>query len=462
MSLGAETVVGELHRTVVDIVGSPAEKGGWPGIYTTRLPPRPFVQHEGGGGWGLVLSTQWGLDKAAVLVDVGTGSVQRLSELGVSVAVNVVLSCRERTDIAGEATTEATTEAMPLHSSAVIGIASSPLTSPWVFRMEVGDLKGDLKGDHHPTHPLSVPALDLSREMQVESFAGDWGEYLILTPALAPAGHEATAEAAEAAEATAETTAARAALPMVVFPHGGPHSSFATSWMPGPSLLVLHGGFGLVFANYRGSTGQGEDALNSLPGQIGTNDVADCLAMMDDANARGYGTPAAQWCVVGGSHGGFLSCQLTSQPQCCDRFRATAMRNPVTDLTTMIGTSDIEDWVAFEGGVGENFPDEAVVAAGGVGTSAFGRGLREEDVARLWRRSPMSTVSNVTCRSLILLGADDLRVPPTQGKQWARQLRTRGKEVACVIYPDNNHPLAAPFANYDVWVRSVEWLQIGL
>jgi hypothetical protein len=27
------------------------------------------------------------------------------------------------------------------------------------------------------------------------------------------------------------------------------------------------------------------------------------------------------------------------------------MRNPVTDLTTMIGVSDIEDWVAFEAGV---------------------------------------------------------------------------------------------------------------
>ena len=24
------------------------------------------------------------------------------------------------------------------------------------------------------------------------------------------------------------------------------------------------------------------------------------------------------------------------------------MRNPVTDLTTMLGTTDIEDWVAFE------------------------------------------------------------------------------------------------------------------
>lgn len=37
----------------------------------------------------------------------------------------------------------------------------------------------------------------------------------------------------------------------------------------------------------RGSLGFGEDALQSLPGNIGTHDVADCIAALDEAIAQG-------------------------------------------------------------------------------------------------------------------------------------------------------------------------------
>ena len=41
----------------------------------------------------------------------------------------------------------------------------------------------------------------------------------------------------------------------------------------------------------RGSTGYGEDGIQSLPGNIGTNDVADCMAALDAAIAEGAGSP---------------------------------------------------------------------------------------------------------------------------------------------------------------------------
>ena len=37
----------------------------------------------------------------------------------------------------------------------------------------------------------------------------------------------------------------------------------------------------------RGSTGYGEDGIQSLPGNIGTNDVADCVTALDAAIAEG-------------------------------------------------------------------------------------------------------------------------------------------------------------------------------
>ena len=42
----------------------------------------------------------------------------------------------------------------------------------------------------------------------------------------------------------------------------------------------------------RGSTGYGEDGIQSLPGNIGTNDVADCMKALDAAITEGKLMPS--------------------------------------------------------------------------------------------------------------------------------------------------------------------------
>ncbi len=50
--------------------------------------------------------------------------------------------------------------------------------------------------------------------------------------------------------------------------------------------------------------------------------------------------------VIGGSHGGFLTGHLVGQYP--ERFRCGGMRNPVCNLSLMVGLSDIPDWCYVE------------------------------------------------------------------------------------------------------------------
>lgn len=67
---------------------------------------------------------------------------------------------------------------------------------------------------------------------------------------------------------------------LVVFPHGGPHSAFGFEFSPHVAILFSLG-YSILLINYRGSTGFGQNSIDSLPGKIGTNDVNDCQVFFD-------------------------------------------------------------------------------------------------------------------------------------------------------------------------------------
>lgn len=133
--------------------------------------------------------------------------------------------------------------------------------------------------------------------------------------------------------------------PLIVVPHGGPHSVSSTSYVPSLAYICGYGGYAVALVNYRGSTGFGQGLVESLPTRIGKLDVEDMVAATLKIRESGLVDPNRIG-ICGGSHGGFLTGHCTGQHP--DLFRVAAMRNPVVNIPSMTTATDIPDWCFVE------------------------------------------------------------------------------------------------------------------
>ena len=143
---------------------------------------------------------------------------------------------------------------------------------------------------------------------------------------------------------------------------------------------------------------------------------------------------------MGGSHGGYLTAHLSAKYP--EMFCGAILRNPVIDLLSkknmvmnysfaynlgMTVTSDISDWTFGQLGIKID--------------QLKSRGISEEEMKLFYDRSPSKYAKNVKCPTLLMLGSLDLRVPPSQGRYWAKLLKGNGVECQVLVFPDANHGL---------------------
>lgn len=204
-------------------------------------------------------------------------------------------------------------------------------------------------------------------------------------------------------------------IPLVVWPHGGPHSTFVDSFTH-EAVFFLKLGFAILRLNYVGSTGGTRDTADDLLGKVGDRDVKDCQGIVEKVLNSNPSLNPDKVVVFGGSHGGFLSCHLSAQYP--DVYKAAVMRNPVTDLATLVGTSDITDWTYAESGITfPEYPIQTLIPAA--------RDL--VDAEKYIKASPIHLAEKVKGASLLLLGSEDLRVPAQQGLGYYRALKAYNK-----------------------------------
>nr|XP_031542422.1 acylamino-acid-releasing enzyme isoform X3 [Vicugna pacos] len=227
-------------------------------------------------------------------------------------------------------------------------------------------------------------------------------------------------------------------VPMVVMPHGGPHSSFVTAWMLFPAMLCKMG-FAVLLVNYRGSTGFGQDSIFSLPGNVGHQDVKDVQFAVEQV-LREEHFDAGRVALMGGSHGGFLSCHLIGQYP--ETYGACVVRNPVINIASMMGSTDIPDWCVVESGFpysSDCLPDLSLWAD-------------------MLDRSPIKYTSQVKTPLLLMLGQEDRRVPFKQGMEYYRALKARNVPVRLLLYPKSTHTLSEVEVESDSFMNAVLWL----
>jgi dipeptidyl aminopeptidase/acylaminoacyl peptidase len=222
------------------------------------------------------------------------------------------------------------------------------------------------------------------------------------------------------------------ALPMVVFVHGGPTSTWPWSY---PALLVhmlLQEGYAIFFPNPRGSTGRGQEFARANLGDMGGGDLKDILAGVD-ALVRDGIVDDARVAITGGSYGGFMSSWAVTQT---DRFAAAIPFAVVTDWTSFHYTTNIGQFDAL-----------------------FLQGEPTDPTGPYPKWSPVFHAHKCKTPTLIMHGEDDLCTPLPQATELYNALVEAGCEVELVVYPREGHGWSEREHQIDSWNRVNAWLE---
>ncbi len=203
--------------------------------------------------------------------------------------------------------------------------------------------------------------------------------------------------------------------PLLVENHGGPISNYGERFSPEMQLYAA-AGYVVLFPNARGSTSYGEEFANLLYHNYPGEDYNDTMDGVDAALAEGF-VDEDQLYVTGGSAGGIMTAWIIGKTQ---RFRAAAVIKPVMNWYSKTLTAD--NWFRYYETRIPGVP-----------------WTNPEDYLKF---SPISLVGNVETPTLVMVGLDDLRTPPSEAKQLYHALKYRRIPTALVELPGASHFIA--------------------
>ncbi len=228
--------------------------------------------------------------------------------------------------------------------------------------------------------------------------------------------------------------------PLLVMIHGGPGSMWGTA---NPSIwhelqFFAARGYGVVFANPRGSSGYGYKFQHASFQNWGPGPASDVLAAAD-AVAKENWVDADRQVILGGSYGGYLTTWIISTTD--SRFKAAIAARGVYDLTTFFGEGNAWPLVPWH----------------------FGGYPWQPEIRKLLdAQSPLTRVESIHTPLLIKQNGADHQTGTAQGELLYRSLKLLGRPVEFVVYPRATHNLSRtgePAQRIDRLVRFDEFFQ---
>ncbi len=220
--------------------------------------------------------------------------------------------------------------------------------------------------------------------------------------------------------------------PLLLLIHGGPQGMWSDSFHPrwNPSMFATTG-YVVMMINIRGSKGYGQEWCDAVTKNWGEGPFLDIMAGMDYSYDFYPFIDRTRSVAAGGSYGGYMVNWIASHS---DRFKALVSHAGVFDLQSMYGSTE-ELW----------FPEWEM------------GGPPWENKELYKEMSPSSHVQDFTkskTPTLVIHGANDFRVPETQGFQMFTALQRTGVPSRLIYFPDENHFVQKP-QNAKIW-----WNQI--
>lgn len=228
--------------------------------------------------------------------------------------------------------------------------------------------------------------------------------------------------------------------PWVLDMHGGP----AAMWGPGEFTMwhefqiFCSFGYGVVYANPRGSGGYGYAFQHANYKDWGEGPMGDVMAALDDASTHSPMIDKDRLFVTGGSYAGYLTAWVVGHT---NRFKAAAALRGVYDLSTFFGEGNAFQLVPWEFG---GFPWEP------------------ETRRLLDQESPITYVSDIHTPLLIIHGSQDNRTGVVQGQMLFRALKELNRPVEYIRYPGAGHEITRsgpPQQRMDHMLRILEFFE---
>ena len=227
--------------------------------------------------------------------------------------------------------------------------------------------------------------------------------------------------------------------PLLVEMHGGP----SAMWGPGEDTtwhefqMFCGRGYGIVYANPRGSGGYGYKFVHSNYQNWGEGPGGDVLAAATEA-AKEPWVDADRQVLTGGSYAGYLTAWIVGHDH---RFKAAVAQRGVYYLPTFMG----------EGLAWRLVPDH------------FGGYPWQPEIKTILdRESPLTYVNEIKTPLLIKHDDLDLRAGVIQSEMLYKSLKILNKPVEYVRYPKASHDLSRtgnPKQRIDRLLRILEFFE---